>query len=351
MSADVPKIIWTLWLQGFDQAPPVVRAAVKSWRRLNPGWRVHMLDRQTLDNFIPAADLARIFDTEKESEALSDQIRLELLHRYGGVWADATALCVTPLDQWLPAHMQSGFFAFERPGPDRMLSSWFLAAEKGSYIVEQWREAANDYWEDRAARDQYFWVHRLFEQCWREDEHFQRLWEATPKLPAFHPYHFGPGSERLLGETTEQDRAAFEAPPSPVFKLTHKIDAAPEGSLLNALIRAQDGPEPPAPASRRLLVCWYGSFPGHGTIGDLLSLHSVVSHLVGRGHAVSHCTAADVQIPGADRVDDASIDRADHDAMIFVCGPILKFHPQSNALFARFDADRMIGVGVSLLPA
>ena len=100
-----PRIVWMLWLQGWDQAPDVARAALASWLGRNPGWRVHAIDRAALDQFLPISVLAAIFGTPKEPEALSDQIRLELLARYGGVWVDATALCARPLDAWLPAAM------------------------------------------------------------------------------------------------------------------------------------------------------------------------------------------------------------------------------------------------------
>ena len=55
-------------------------------------------------------------------------LRMELLARHGGVWVDATCFCVRPLDEWLPAQMSSGFFAFARPARSRLLANWFLAA-------------------------------------------------------------------------------------------------------------------------------------------------------------------------------------------------------------------------------
>ena len=96
----------------------------------------------------------RILSTNAPREALSDLVRLELLHRYGGVWGDATTVCAKPLDGWLNQYARHGFFAFDRPGPDRMISTWFLAAHKGSYIVERWRDAAARYWRDRIERDE-----------------------------------------------------------------------------------------------------------------------------------------------------------------------------------------------------
>jgi Capsular polysaccharide synthesis protein len=46
--------IWMLWLQGWDNAPAIVRACLESWRGRNPGWRVEALDANTVgDAMLP----------------------------------------------------------------------------------------------------------------------------------------------------------------------------------------------------------------------------------------------------------------------------------------------------------
>jgi hypothetical protein len=348
-----PKIIWLLWLQGWDNAPDVVRICGSSWERRNPGWRVHFLDQRSLSHFLPAEILEPILATPKEPEALSDQIRLELLHRYGGVWADATTVCAEPLDCWLAEAMPKGFFAFARPGPDRMISTWFLAAEKGAYIVEKWREAAWSYWTSRTVRDSYFWVHNLFAKAYDENSGFRDLWDNTPQMSAVNRFHFGPNSSELLQPPPPDAEDLLAAPPVPVFKLTHKFDTEPGPESLFARIcnfSKAMGESHSQPAGRRLLVGWFGSFSGHGTIGDLRSLEAVVSHLVGRGHEVLHATADPLNITGATRVDWTQISADSYDAVIFVCGPILRHHPETRSFFARFSGVELVGLGVSLLP-
>lgn len=358
--APCPRIIWMLWLQGWDRAPPIAQACLRSWQRLNPTWRVQTLTLETLPDFLPEDTVARVLDTPSDAvEALSDRIRIELLARYGGVWADASTLCARPLDQWLPDYLTTDFFAFERPVPERMIASWFLAATKGSYIIEQWRRRTENYWHERRTRGDYFWFHHLFAQGYASDPEWWRQWDRTPKLPAMHTFHFGPNDARLMGPVEQKYIDGLAAPPAWVFKLSHKQDKpiAP-GSTMDMLARygAGDWPNAPQPVgaptkAKRLLVCWYGSFAGHGTIGDLRSLESAVTHLVGRGHDVSHATADELIIPGAKRVlwDEATA--AAFDAVLFVCGPILRTHPHTNALFERFANVTLIGLGVSILPA
>jgi hypothetical protein len=236
VTASLPRVVWLLWLQGWGQAPLVARACLESWRRLNPGWEVRALDGSVLDQYLGSQAFARIAAVPKEPEAFADQIRIELLHLHGGVWADATTMCARPLDEWLPQRMGSGFFAFERPTPDRMLASWFLAAAVPCDIVAKWRASVAGYWTGRESRHDYFWFHGLFGALYDEDPSFRSTWDATLSLPARHAFHFAPEDSRLTSAATPDYVAALASPPSPVFKLTHKVSKDPEPNSLLQLL-------------------------------------------------------------------------------------------------------------------
>ena len=232
------KTIWMLWLQGWDEAPAIVQACHASWQRKNPGWDIQALDLETLQHALPKETLNRIFATDKAPEAISDQIRIELLGLHGGVWADASTLCVVPLDSWLYGHMASGFFAFERPIPERMIASWFLASTEQNYIIAAWRDVVRAYWRGRDVRHDYFWFHQLFGALYDADPGFKQMWDVTPTLPAAHPMHFAPEDSRLYEPPTPMHLQCLKTPPSPVFKLTHKLRHAPQpGALIEILCR------------------------------------------------------------------------------------------------------------------
>ena len=132
----IPRKIWILWYQSLSEAPFVVRKCIDSWIKENPTWDVVILDSGCLDKYI------RLGLPEKKLTSLplatqSDLVRLALLSEYGGVWADATTLCMKPLDDWIDDYCTSGFFAFYRPGRDRILSSWFIASEKRCLLVSR----------------------------------------------------------------------------------------------------------------------------------------------------------------------------------------------------------------------
>ncbi len=43
----MPKRIYTLWLQGSDNAPDIVRINFDQWERLNPDYKLIVLDEKT----------------------------------------------------------------------------------------------------------------------------------------------------------------------------------------------------------------------------------------------------------------------------------------------------------------
>lgn len=143
-----PKIIWTYWDQGIGQAPPVVRTCLQSWEQKNPGWTLRILDRDTLGNYTRLAQEIDLTRDDISLAKVSNLVRLYLLHEHGGVWADSTLFCSIPLDEWLPEYLSTGYFAFRHPGRDRLLSSWFMAAEPNNPLLAEYRARYRDLFKD-----------------------------------------------------------------------------------------------------------------------------------------------------------------------------------------------------------
>ena len=76
----------------------------------------------------------------------------------------------------------------------------------------------------------------------------------------------------------------------------------------------------------------------------------MVSHLVGTGHDVSHVSALPWRIQGSQRIEYSAARSENFDAFIFTCGPVLRHHPETQALFKRFERIPRIAVGVSIMP-
>jgi hypothetical protein len=131
------------WFQGLDQAPEIIRICHESWVRMNPDWEVILLDRHSISAYFETSSVIAEDRTDITLQQESDVLRLNLLARYGGVWADATCYCTLPLNSWLPGVMKTGFFVFRDPGPDRILGNWFIASVPGCFLTESFCEAYN----------------------------------------------------------------------------------------------------------------------------------------------------------------------------------------------------------------
>jgi hypothetical protein len=270
----LPRTVWLLWHQGLAAAPFIVRACVESWIRTNPGWRVVVLDANTLHHYVELDIPAEILSSLCLAHQ-SDLIRLQLLARYGGVWADATTFCIRPLDSWIDAACsRSGFFAFHRPARDRLIANWFLASQRGSPVAIGLYERLRSYWiqhrfqePNRAQRRAIallsallnrstlttrFWFHPVvsqllgiypyfvfhygFERLVAQDPACRQIWRDPARISAEPPRLI----ERLGLHSAAKAaiQRQLQACPAPLFKLTWKYDHSryAPGTLLHHLI-------------------------------------------------------------------------------------------------------------------
>ena len=211
---EVPKRIYSLWIQGEENAPELVKCNWQRWQRLNPEYELIILDKESSLTYL--TDFP--FDVSGlPVQAYSDIVRLTLLVRYGGIWTDATVFPVKPLAQWLPELMYGNdSFAYDRGLTNPMpISSWFLVARPNSVIMKKWYDLMRAYWfmprsldttrdvyyvaenpsadmrlDDLAPTPHYpyFWVHHLFAHLLKTDEAFASIWDRVVKLPSIEPH-------------------------------------------------------------------------------------------------------------------------------------------------------------------
>ena len=233
------KVIWSCWLQGRENAHDLVKRCLASWEAKNPGWEFRCLDAHSVARYV---SVDRYFDLSVQqltAASLSDIVRILLLHEYGGVWVDATLYCNQALDEWLPAAVSNGFFAFRNRGPDRLLSSWFLACLPGNLLLGKWAAKSLGYWKGRARSTDCFWLHHQFGELCSLDSEARHSWEAVPKISAD-----GPHSVQMSGEMFAPF-AGFKGSidwTSPVFKLSHHVDwsAYQPGCVLHQILQQEN---------------------------------------------------------------------------------------------------------------
>lgn len=223
--------IFALWMQGIENAPPVVQACHRQLIR-STSKEVVYLDAETLPEY---AELPPDINAmEMRVAHRSDLLRIELLARHGGTWLDATCLVRSDFDDCLEGLSTSGFFAFAKR--KATLSNWLLSVNgSGHYLILMLREALHAYWRHFGRTQRYYLFHYLFEGLVELDPGIRQIWEATPKLP----YHQACKLQRRMFARYNEERFRTLIDGSFVQKLTYRYPSkrARKGTMLGHLLR------------------------------------------------------------------------------------------------------------------
>ncbi|WP_349370902.1 capsular polysaccharide synthesis protein [Salinarimonas sp.] len=222
------KTVWLLWLQGWDTAPWLVRQVAESWKINNPGWNIEFLSEGNLGRYVNDIDYIHSDDKDISPQAKSDIIRLSLLKNHGGVWADATLLCMQPLEPWVEeAAKPAGLWMYHGSGggmrPTQGPASWFIVSHKNGLMIEKWKTACDSYWRSNDSVKNYFWLDALFRKLFESDKDFRECWKRAPYL-----YCSWQGQAHMLaypGGTTSSDdgvKSILEQKPPYILKLWWK---------------------------------------------------------------------------------------------------------------------------------
>lgn len=214
---EVPRIIYTYWDQGLENSPDLIKICTQSWKIHNPGWEFKLLDRNQANEVVSRDNLPH----DVSEASYSDILRITLLKKTGGVWVDATALCTKPLDTWLSVVTANGnAFFFHRPWRDRIVSSWFIAANANNTLIRNISDGVDQFWRARKKQPNiYFWLHYLIEatiicniQSWRE---YRRM----PKVSATTPHKLSLLLQKKIPDT---DHSWKKIKSFPIQKLSYK---------------------------------------------------------------------------------------------------------------------------------
>lgn len=227
------NIVWFCWLQGLEQAPPIVKACLASLKH-------HLTDREikivTNDNWREYVDLPDYIIHRWEKKQIppalfTDLLRLQLLIRYGGTWIDSTVLCTgtTHAKEFL----DSDLFMFQYRAPETSpasfegISNWFITSCTNNEILLILRDMLFAYWKDYDCTLYYFIFHVFFsmiakeyhemianmpygysvwsltlENHW-EEPFIQKKWDKLINLVNFHKLYY------RIDESVEKDKDNF----------------------------------------------------------------------------------------------------------------------------------------------
>jgi len=213
-----PKI-YVYWGQGFHNSPAVVQRCKYEMQRFECDSDIAFLDDTNWCYYVDIPhDIMKSFSQNKV--AFSDLLRVELLSKFGGIWADATCYVSRNLtSQFNRMVGEGGLFVFNKGTGNRGdISNWFLAARAGSYPMCLMREMLISYWKQYERPVHYFFFHQFFRRTYARDADFRKVVDLAPDL-GWDPR----AMKAILLENYGSVSLEAEIEKSPVHKLSYKL--------------------------------------------------------------------------------------------------------------------------------
>lgn len=138
-----PKKIWTFW--NSSKPSPTVDNCIKTWRFLNPDYEINMINMDNVEQWAPGVKNLR--HAGESMARFSDYVRLSILARHGGIWLDASTICIQSFDAWFASlgkpYEFVGFYNKDFTRRNKkfpVIESWAFACVKDSDFVRRWRD-------------------------------------------------------------------------------------------------------------------------------------------------------------------------------------------------------------------
>ena len=184
--AIVTPIIWSCWLQGLDDAPEIVQVCHEERLRCHPNYLHQLVTAKNLADYLTLDDylLDKWHKGLIKEHSLANIIRLELLHKYGGIWMDATVLCTTDS---LPGYMlYNPLFVYSSWSwcscDVRPVSVWLISSIAKHPLLKAISLCLQEYWRRFDHLVDYF----IFHMFWRMlIERWPHLWAQVPRISNF----------------------------------------------------------------------------------------------------------------------------------------------------------------------
>ena len=217
-------IIWTCWLQGEENAPPIVKACIKQMRETETNQKIIVV---TSENFTQYTTIPDYIITKWKAKKISnthfsDILRVCLLYDNGGTWIDSTAYLMDNLPQEIK---NAKFFAYHsrtflRKFPKVLgNNNWLISCTKHHPLITGIRALLFEYWKNENKVTHYFIYHLLFDLMVDEFPYYNHLWNEVPLLydenEELYENFFNMYDEKLYNEIRLR---------SPIQKLSYKYE-------------------------------------------------------------------------------------------------------------------------------
>lgn len=238
------KIIWTLWMQGYENAPELVKSTIDSIRKfaeLN-NFQFILLEENTIEKYIVFPKLIKekmdlgVIDYTK----ISDILRVSLLAKYGGTWVDATIYMKEEFDSSL---LLQNYYTIKTGGiedyspniSNNRRKGFFLSGNSSLFSFT--RDFFFEYYSRYDIAVDYLLIDYIFDIAYKYDEKIKNqmleLEKSNPNL-FWLENHFSEKFDRKIWEYISEETKIFKT----TYKLDTKIKCDPENNY-SALIKSK----------------------------------------------------------------------------------------------------------------
>jgi len=183
--------IWFCWLQGYENAPDLVKACYNSLKINMPDYEIIFLTEKNINNYVefPEHINKKYKNGNINRVQLSDLLRISLLCKHGGLWIDSTVLCTSP--NFIKTISKEPLFVYKQFDLIRqdiqpiVASSWLIYAESNNEICLLTQKLLFEYWKKYDYAIDYFIFHFFFAMA---TEKYRDMWDNIPAFNNINPH-------------------------------------------------------------------------------------------------------------------------------------------------------------------
>ena len=176
------EYIFSIWLQGEEHAPRIIKSCWDSIRR-QCAEELVILDAESIFDWIdlPTGIIEHWKFGRMKPCHFTDICRLELLWKYGGYWMDATDYMCHPMLEMIA---QQPFFLYmgDKDEYSPFVQNCFIRAYAHHPIIGAWKEMLCFYWEHHSKAFDYFLPHRLLRHVVMNNSIIADMFEQMPHI-------------------------------------------------------------------------------------------------------------------------------------------------------------------------
>ncbi len=178
--------IWSVWWQGEDNAPEIVKICADSVKRHKGTHPFRLITRENFREYIdlPEHITSKVQDKTMSITHFSDIVRVYLLYHYGGLWLDATMLVTDDIPEEIFTReffsIKTGFNPKSFSVPMGRWSSFFQAAHKGDMLCGFALDLHAAYWKEHNMPVDYILIDYIYALAYEEFPECRQLLDSVP---------------------------------------------------------------------------------------------------------------------------------------------------------------------------